>query len=110
MIWIIDIVFTYDSSSWISRESNPDFYPAEVAHAHYVRDPTFHVKGRETHGGAGGSRTLVQTDSRGAFYALSRLLVVGQGPENGTQTLSYPLYLVAPPGKWNNQPKIASAL
>jgi hypothetical protein len=60
--------------------------------------------------GAGGSRTLVQTDSRGAFYALSRLLVVGQGPENGTQTLSYPLYLVAPAGKRHNQPEIASAL
>ena len=60
--------------------------------------------------GAGGSRTLVQTDSRGAFYALSRLLVVGQGPENGTQTSSYPLNLIAPAGKWHNQPEIASAL
>jgi len=60
--------------------------------------------------GAGGSRTLVQTDSRGAFYALSHLLVVGQGPENGTQTSSYPLNLIAPAGKWHNQPEIASAL
>jgi len=36
-------------------------------------------------GGAGGSRTLVQTDSRGAFYMLIRLLIVGAGSENGTQ-------------------------
>jgi len=35
--------------------------------------------------GAGGTRTLVQTDSRGAFYMLIRLLIVGQGSENGTQ-------------------------
>jgi hypothetical protein len=73
----------------------------------YVMPSAFTTAGE---GGAGGSRTLVQTDSRGAFYALSHLLVVGQGPENGTQTLSYPLYLVAPPGKRHNQPEIASAL
>jgi len=37
--------------------------------------------------GAGGSRTLVQTDSRDAFYTLIRLLVVGKGSGNGTQGL-----------------------
>jgi hypothetical protein len=41
---------------------------------------------------------------------LSRLLVVGQGPEIGTQTLSYLLYLAAPPEPRHDQPEIASAL
>ena len=35
--------------------------------------------------GAGGSRTLVQTVNRCAFYMLIRWLVVGAAPDIGTQ-------------------------
>jgi hypothetical protein len=41
---------------------------------------------------------------------LSRLLIVGYGPEIGTQTASYFLYLITPPEPRHNQPEIASAL
>ena len=41
--------------------------------------------------GAGGSRTLVQTVNRCAFYMLIRWLVVGAAPDIGTQGHPYPL-------------------
>ena len=50
----------------------------------FKRKP-FYAKASKGEGGAGGSRTLVQTRNRNAFYMLILLLVVGNGPGRGTQ-------------------------
>lgn len=39
--------------------------------------------------GAGGSRTLVQTRNKNAFYMLSPLLIVGQSEGTDARTLPY---------------------
>ena len=56
--------------------------------------------------GAGGIRTLVQTSSNIAFYALIRLLVFVRGPEAGTQTTPYPLFLIVATGRCHDQPDV----
>ncbi len=57
-------------------------------------------------GGAGGSRTLVQTRDRYAFYMLIPLLIVGSGTGRSTQTKPYSLYLIRKPGPPPDQPEI----
>ena len=46
------------------------------------------AKATADEGGAGGSRTLVQTSSKNAFYMLSLLLVFEHKPEKSTPLMS----------------------
>ena len=58
----------------------------EVWHAINISPPKYCISNTKAgEGGAGGSRTLVQTRNRCAFYMLIRLLVFEQDSGTGTQ-------------------------